>query len=152
MSQKILMFQPPVWAFYIIISTVRQNYFSDLYPAKILDLSAKPFFSVLSESKILKRVSRGIKLTEIRCDLIIRKLFCQVRHSPNGIRFKREIKILSIKWSNSEIAEEHSRNVLCPLSIKKYFCLQKRKKWNNFFDDVVSVPRPIFANVKNSSS
>jgi len=23
---------------------VQQNYFSDLYPAKILDLSAKPFF------------------------------------------------------------------------------------------------------------
>jgi len=24
---------------------VQQNYFPDLYPAKILDLSAKPFFS-----------------------------------------------------------------------------------------------------------
>jgi len=33
-----------VWAFYIIILIVQQNYFSDLYPAKILDLSAKPFF------------------------------------------------------------------------------------------------------------
>jgi len=30
-------------AFYIIILIV-QNYFSDLYPAKILDLSTKPFF------------------------------------------------------------------------------------------------------------
>jgi len=30
--------------FYIIILIIRQNYFSDLYPAKILDLLAKPFF------------------------------------------------------------------------------------------------------------
>jgi len=30
--------------FYIIILIVQQNYFSDLYPAKILDLSAKAFF------------------------------------------------------------------------------------------------------------
>jgi len=29
---------------YIIIFIVQQNYFSDLYPAKILDLSAKSFF------------------------------------------------------------------------------------------------------------
>jgi len=28
----------------IIILMVQQNYFSDLYPAKILDLSAKSFF------------------------------------------------------------------------------------------------------------
>jgi len=28
----------------LIILIVQQNYFSDLYPAKILDLSAKPFF------------------------------------------------------------------------------------------------------------
>jgi len=28
-----------------IILIVQQNYFSDLYPVKILDLSAKPFFS-----------------------------------------------------------------------------------------------------------
>jgi len=26
---------------------MQQNYFSDLYPAKILDLSAKPFFSCI---------------------------------------------------------------------------------------------------------
>jgi len=30
------------------ILMVRQNYFSDLYPAKILDLSAKSFFSCAS--------------------------------------------------------------------------------------------------------
>jgi len=30
--------------FYIIILIVQQNYFSDPYPTKILDLSAKPFF------------------------------------------------------------------------------------------------------------
>jgi len=30
--------------FYIIILIIQQNYFSDLYPAKILNLSAKPFF------------------------------------------------------------------------------------------------------------
>jgi len=29
---------------YIIILMVQQNCFSDLYPAKVLDLSAKPFF------------------------------------------------------------------------------------------------------------
>jgi len=29
----------------IIILIVQQNYFSDLYPGKILDLSAKSFFS-----------------------------------------------------------------------------------------------------------
>jgi len=33
-----------IWTFYIIILMVQQNYFSDLYSAKILDLSAKPFF------------------------------------------------------------------------------------------------------------
>jgi len=27
------------WTFYIIILTIQQNYFSDLYPAKILNLS-----------------------------------------------------------------------------------------------------------------
>jgi len=42
MLQKILIFQQLVWAFYIIILIVRQNYFSD--PTKILDLLAKPFF------------------------------------------------------------------------------------------------------------
>jgi len=31
--------------FYIIILIIQQNYFSDLYPAKILDLSGKSFFS-----------------------------------------------------------------------------------------------------------
>jgi len=31
-------------SFYIIIFIVQQNYVSDLYPAEILDLSAKPFF------------------------------------------------------------------------------------------------------------
>jgi len=30
--------------FYIIILIVQQNYFSDPYPAKILDFSAKPSF------------------------------------------------------------------------------------------------------------
>jgi len=33
-----------VWTFYIIILIIQQNYFSDLYLAEILDLSAKPFF------------------------------------------------------------------------------------------------------------
>jgi len=31
-------------SFYIIILTVQQNYFSDLYPTNILNLLAKPFF------------------------------------------------------------------------------------------------------------
>jgi len=44
MLQRILIFQQLVRTFYIIILIVQQNYFSDLYPAKILDLSAKPFF------------------------------------------------------------------------------------------------------------
>jgi len=34
-----------LWALYIIILIIQHNYFSDLYPAKILDLSAKSFFS-----------------------------------------------------------------------------------------------------------
>jgi len=33
-----------IWAFHIIIFIVQQNYFSDLYPAKILDLLTKPIF------------------------------------------------------------------------------------------------------------
>jgi len=41
MLQKILLFWQLVWAFYIIILIVQQNYFSDLYPAEALDLSAK---------------------------------------------------------------------------------------------------------------
>jgi len=41
---KVLIFQQ-VWAFYIIILIVQQNYFFDLYSAKILDLSTKPFSS-----------------------------------------------------------------------------------------------------------
>jgi len=32
------------WAFYVIILIIQQNYFSDLYPVKILNLSAKSFF------------------------------------------------------------------------------------------------------------
>jgi len=31
-----LIFQQLVWAIYIIILIVQQNYFSDLYPAKVL--------------------------------------------------------------------------------------------------------------------
>jgi len=31
---------------FMIILIIQQNYFSDLYPAKILDLSAKSFLSV----------------------------------------------------------------------------------------------------------
>jgi len=33
-------------SFYIFILIVQQNYFSDLYPAKVLGLSAKSVFSV----------------------------------------------------------------------------------------------------------
>jgi len=33
-----------IWAFYIIILIIQQNHFSNLYPAKILDLSAELFF------------------------------------------------------------------------------------------------------------
>jgi len=47
MLQNILIFWQLVRAFYIIILIDQQNYFSDLYPAKILDLSAKPFFSCI---------------------------------------------------------------------------------------------------------
>jgi len=36
-----------VRAFYVIILIVQQNYFPDLYPAKILDFSAKSFFAEL---------------------------------------------------------------------------------------------------------
>jgi len=43
-AAKMLIFQQLVWAFYIIILMVQQNYFSNQYPAKILDLSAKLFF------------------------------------------------------------------------------------------------------------
>jgi len=43
MLPKILIFLL-VWAFHIIMLIGQQNYFSDLYPAKILDLSANPFF------------------------------------------------------------------------------------------------------------
>jgi len=42
MSNAAKNFDILVWAFYIIILIV-QNYFCDLYPAKILDLSGKPF-------------------------------------------------------------------------------------------------------------
>jgi len=35
-----------IWAFYLIILIVQQNYFSDLYLTKILDLSAKFVFSM----------------------------------------------------------------------------------------------------------
>jgi len=37
MSNTAKNFDILVWAFYIIILIVQQNYFSDLYPAKILD-------------------------------------------------------------------------------------------------------------------
>jgi len=37
----------------LIILIVQQNYFSDLYPTKILDLSAKPFFPSTYYSKAL---------------------------------------------------------------------------------------------------
>jgi len=37
----------------LIILIVQQNYFSDLYPTKILDLSAKPFFPCTYYSKAL---------------------------------------------------------------------------------------------------
>jgi len=53
MLQKILIFQQLVWAFYIIILIIQQNYFSDLYPAKILDLPAKPFFPCTVQYVIL---------------------------------------------------------------------------------------------------
>jgi len=36
----------------IIILIVQQNYFSDLYLAKMLDLSAKPFFPCIKITKI----------------------------------------------------------------------------------------------------
>jgi len=39
-------------SFYVIILIIQQNYFSDLYPAKIVDLSAKPFFSWYKDSLI----------------------------------------------------------------------------------------------------
>jgi len=47
MLHKILIFQQLVWAFYIITLIV---YFSDLYPAKILNFSAKSFFPYIEQS------------------------------------------------------------------------------------------------------
>jgi len=41
------------WAFYIIILIAQQNCFVNLYPAKILDFSAKSFFSCKSENNFV---------------------------------------------------------------------------------------------------
>jgi len=48
--------------FYIISLTVQQNYFSDPYPAKILDLSAKAFFPYFLGLSLLSiRFKKGIE-------------------------------------------------------------------------------------------
>jgi len=43
---------------YIIILIIQQIYFSDLYSAKILDLSAKPFFPCILVFSILMQLTR----------------------------------------------------------------------------------------------
>jgi len=52
-------------AFYIII-LVQQNYFSDLHQAKILDLSAKPFFPYIYNMKLDKLNRRDAKCNAVQ--------------------------------------------------------------------------------------
>jgi len=75
-----------VWTFYIIILIVQQNYFSDLYSAKILNLSARPFFPCIFNkyAEYILKLYLGEIYISITFEIIFLWLLRKFAHLPEG--------------------------------------------------------------------